>query len=169
MRVKIIFIFYILLLAVAGCSSKYDIYKTYAFSRKITAGNIPVDRNNNPTTSGVQKAHLVYIETKADVIKPIWDTAWVEGVANSIEPIKIIQDKVSLGKTKDENTTVEITPAEGNILWQLLLKPLPGIKPHDRISEKQNENSIILSGLWNNKPVEFAIKKETELATIFSE
>ena len=92
MSVKIIVILYILLLAVAGCSSKYDIYKTYAFSRKITAGNIPVDQNNNPTTSGVQKAHLVYIETKADVLKPIWDTAWVDGVANSIEPIKIIQN-----------------------------------------------------------------------------
>src|SRR5215204_347490 len=107
MRIKIVFIFYILLFAVIGCSSKYDIYKTYAFSRKITAGNIPVDQNNNPTTSGVQKAHLVYIETRADVIKPIWDTAWVDGVANSIQPIKIVQDKFSPGKTKHEGITVE--------------------------------------------------------------
>ena len=169
MRVKIVFILYILILTLSGCSSKYGIRKTYAFSRQITAGNIPVDHNNSPTTSGVQKAHLVYIETKADEKKPTWDTAWVEGVAYGIEPIRIVQDVISLGKTKDESTNVEIKATNGNVLWQLLLKPLAATATFNTIIDKTGEHPIVLRGVWNNKQVQFIIKEEIELATTFSE
>ena len=132
----------------------------------MTAGNIPVDDNNKPRTSGVQKAHLIYIETGPDTTLPKWDTAWVDGTAFSTSVVRIIQEKVEIGKTKSGEKDVVIQPAEGNILWQIMLNPL-------QVAHKANEhiskNAVVLSGVWKKRRVNYDIKEETELAPVFGE
>lgn len=148
-----------------GCSPKYGIEKSYAFRRTITMGNIPVDQNNFPTMSGVQEAHLVFLETTS-IAQPAWDTAWIRGNAYSIKHYKIEEEKLNLGRTKDSDIEIKIVADQHNTLWQLLMTPL---KQSRYEKETAKKNSIVLSGLWRGKRVYYTIKEETELAPIFGE
>jgi hypothetical protein len=164
MKTIILLLSYILLISFYGCSQKYGISKSHAYTRKITAGNIPVDHNNRPTTSGVQTVHIIYIET-APMQEPVWDTAWVEGKPFSIQMLKIPGNKATIGKTKDEQKEVMVQAAAGNMLWQLLLTPISSSTK----SLTSKKAPILLRGKWKGKRVMYEIKKHTELATIFAE
>jgi len=135
----------------------------------MTAGNIPVDENNQPLTSGVQKVHLVYIEARADLPEPIWDSAWIDGSAYLIRPIKLLQDKIDLGKTKEGGQNITLQAEKENALWQLMLNPLLRIEYNEEQDKKIKEHSIILTGLWKNKRVNYTIKNQIELETIFGQ
>lgn len=169
MKTKLFLLSYILIFALGGCSHKYGISKAHAYSRKVTAGNIPVDNAGRPTDPSVQKVHIVFIETAGD--KPAWDTAWIEGKAYAIQPLKIEQGKTPLkiGKTKDEKTDVVVELREGNSLWQLMLTPAHAARPSENVYNKTTKNAVVLSGTWKTQRVTYGIKDQTELATIFSE
>ncbi len=98
-----LFVLFFLVTGFCGCTQKYGIIKSHAYVRETTAGNIPVDQNNNPTSSGVRKNHIIYVETDSSK-RPIpkWETAWVEGVSYSIEQIAVKNAEVNLGALKNE-------------------------------------------------------------------
>lgn len=164
-----IFLTGLLLFTLSGCSPKYGIHKSYAFTRKTTAGNIPVDQNNQPLSTGVQQTHFIYIETPNDIVKPVWDTAWVNGAAYFIEPFKIIANEVQLGKVKDGEEEISFTAEPGHALWQLMLKPVTLTAPAQQEMEQTLPAMVLLSGIWKGKKVTYRIKEETELATVFGQ
>ena len=167
MNTRLFLFTYLLFFTLFGCSQKYGIIKTHSYTKKMTAGNIPVDENNRPLTSGVQKIHLVYIETNIDE-KPAWDTAWIEGKTYSTQLLKIAQDQIIIGKLKDGERDVIIQPEPGNILWQLMLTPVQQTQNSYALSTK-DQNDILLRGIWKNKRVLYKVKGQTELATVFGE
>jgi hypothetical protein len=169
MKTKLLLFHYILVFALAGCTNKFGITKVHAYSRKVTAGNLPVDNAGRPTVPGVKNDHLIFIEMKEGL--PQWDTAWIEGRAYAVLHFKLEGEraKVRLGKTKDGDRDVTFQPDEGNSLWQLMLKALQKAQPSGDVYDKTKKNAVVLSGVWKKKRVVYGIKEETELATVFSE
>lgn len=167
MKTRLFLFIYLLFFTLFGCSQKYGIIKTHSYTKKMTAGNIPVDENNRPLTSGVQKIHLVYIETKTDE-KPAWDTAWIEGKTYATELLKITQDQINIGKIKDGDKDVIVQPQPGNTLWQVMFTPVPPTNFSKTLSTK-NPTEILLRGFWKNERVIYKVKGQTELATVFGE
>ena len=164
-----VFIYISMLLALTGCSHRYGIQSQHAFIRKMTAGNIPVDNQGRPQSSGIQTAHLVYLELADTIDKPQWDTAWIKGTAYTIQPFKITQLPVTPGKVKETQEPVNLTAGPGNSLWQLLLTPLTKATPTEEIITKMKQHPIVLSGWWRGKKAMYTIKEQTELETVFGE
>lgn len=159
----------LLLLTFFGCSHKYGINKTYAYTRSVTAGNIPVDQQNRPQTKGVQRTYLLYLEIEDTINQPQWDTAWVNSAAFTIQPLKIGKDSITIGKTSTDQKTVSLKAASGYSLWQLLLTPAASFTQNSEGQDEPAENRILLSGLWKGKRVNYHIKEMIELERIFME
>jgi len=168
MKTRLFLFIYLLVFAAFGCTQKYGIIKTHAYTKKMTAGNIPVDENNQPLSSGVQKIHLLFIETKVQEA-PNWDTAWIEGKGYTTELLKITQAQLNIGKIKDGTEEVIIKPDNGNTLWQAMLTPVQQNQQFSYSLSTNNPKEILLMGTWKNKRVIYKIKKQTELATVFGE
>jgi hypothetical protein len=165
-----LFVLFFLVTGFCGCTQKYGIIKSHAYVRETTAGNIPVDQNNNPTTPGVRKNHIIYVETDSSR-RPIpeWETAWVEGVSYSIEPIAVKNAEVNLGALKNEVQEVVVKAKEGNELWQLMLTKKNGIEPDPILKEMIEKNKIVITGHWKGTPFSYKISEEKQLAKVFGE
>ena len=159
MRLHYLFFLYILNVAIFGCSHKYGIKKSYAYTRTMTAGNIPIE--------GVQRTYLIYLEMEDTISKPQWDTAWVDSTAFTIAALKIAQENITIGKTAIDQQEVTIKAQPGNTLWQLLLTPLPHSLQLVEIQNKLESNKVVLVGTWKGKNVSYTIKEIVELERIF--
>ena len=167
MRLHYLFFLYILNVAIFGCSHKYGIKKSYAYTRTMTAGNIPVDDQNRPQIKGVQRTYLIYLEMEDTISKPQWDTAWVDSTAFSIAALKIAQENITIGKTAFDQQDVTLKAQPGNTLWQLLLTPLPHSLQLAETQNKLESNKVVLVGTWKGKNVSYTIKEIVELERIF--
>ena len=153
-----------------GCTQKYGIVKTHTYVREITAGNIPVDQNNNPTTSGVRKNHIIYVETgSSSETIPEWQAAWVEGIPFNVEPIVIKKGEVHLGPLKNETKEVVIKSKKGNQLWQLMLGNKIELEADSTLKELTQKNKIVITGKWKGSPFNYPIAEEQQLAKTFGE
>jgi len=168
MRQILLFLICFAIFGFFACSQKYGINKTYAYTRTITAGNISVDDQNRPQTKGVQRNYVLYIETEATG-QPLWDTAWINGEAFTIQPLKITTDSIVIGRTAKSLETVSLKPRSGYSLWQLLLTPSLSSTQHNDPQEKRAKTEILLLGGWKGKRVKFREKNIIELERIFME
>ena len=162
-------ILYLLLFFLFGCSQKYGINKSYAFIRTQTAGTIPVDAQNRPQSKGVKKIYLIYLETEDTISKPQWDTAWIEDAAFSVQPLKIEQENIVIGKTATDQKEISLTAKPGYRLWQLLLTPINSSTQSNDTQNKTKQQEIVLAGNWKGEKVKYKIKGVTELERIFME
>ncbi|RYZ90865.1 MAG: hypothetical protein EOP04_02565 [Proteobacteria bacterium] len=169
MRQLSLSIIYILLFALFGCSQKYGINKSYAFTRTQTAGTVPVNDNNRPQSKGVKKIYLIYLEVVDTISKPQWDTAWIEDAAFSVQPLKIEQDSIFIGTSSSDQKKISLTASAGYFLWQLLLTPISFSTQRNDIQDKTKKPAVTLSGTWKGKEVNYKIKEITELERIFME
>ena len=157
---------FLFLCFVFGCATKYGIRKTYAYTRTVTAGNIPVNDQGHPQAKGAQKTYLVYIETEDTITKPQWDTAEILNSKFRIQPLKIDQDIITIGRSAQGQTEISLKAQPGWQLWQLLLTPLPS---SPQIIDKQENSEILISGQWKGKAVSYRIKEIIELEKLFME
>lgn len=169
MRQLFLSIHCLLLFVLLGCSQKYGITKSYAFTRTQTAGTIRVDDQNRPQSKGVKKIYLIYLEMEDTISKPQWDTAWIEGAAFSIQPLKIEQENIVIGKTATDQKEISLTAKPGYRLWQLLLTPISFSTQINDIQDQTKEPAVTLSGSWRGEKVNYKIKGVTELERVFME
>ena len=160
---------YLLLIVLFGCSNKYGINKTYAFTRTQTAGNIPVDHQNRPQTSGIKRTYLIYIELKDTISKPQWDTARINDITFIVQPLKIGQDSLRIGNSVNGQTPIILSPKDGYVMWQLLLTPIVSSTQPSDAQDKWISTDVILSGVWSGERVKFRIKEIKELERIIME
>jgi len=169
MRQLFLSIHCLLLFLLFGCSQKYGITKSYAFTRTQTAGTVPVDDQNRPQSKGLKKTYLIYLEMEDTISKPQWDTAWIEGAAFSVEPLKIEQENIVIGKAAADQKEIALSAKAGSVLWQLLLTPISFSTQTSDIQDKTKELAVVLSGTWKGEKVKYKIKEVTELERTFME
>ncbi len=168
--IKTLLFFLMLVPFFCGCTQKYGIVKTHSYVREITAGNIPVDQNNTPTSSGVRKNHIIYVETQSNSeTTPEWQAAWVEGVSYNIEPIVIQKAAVHLGPLKNGTEEVVVKAKKGNQLWQLMLGKKMDLQPDSTLKALIQKNKIVITGKWKGSPFNYPIEAEQQLAKTFGE
>lgn len=155
------------LLFSASCASQYGIVKARAFERAQVAGTIRADDQGRPQSSGISKAHLIYIETRDGQPLPEWETAWVEGQPFAIRPVEVKQE-VHLGQTK-EGKEVVVNARPHQQLWQLVLLPAPSAVPDSKIKKDIRQNPVVLTGSWKNKPFHYGIHEVQSLESIFGQ
>ena len=165
-----LFVLFFLVTGFCGCTQKYGIIKSHAYVRETTAGNIPVDQNNIPTSAGVRTNHIIYVETDSSR-RPIpqWETAWVDGVSYSIEPIAVKNAEVNLGQLKNEAKEAVVKAKEGNELWQLMLTKKNGLEANATLKEMIEKNKIVITGQWKGNPFSYKISEQQQLAKVFGE
>ena len=147
----------------ASCSNKYGITKASAFVRKSIAGTVRVDENGRQLNSGIAEQHLLFVETDSSKTLPQWETAWIKQQPYSIQPIEIKQAQQIIGKTNDEKE-VMLRRKKGHQLWQLVLMPLGEREINDpSLKTEIDENNIVVTGTWKNKPFGYVISKEEQL------
>lgn len=168
--IKILFFLIALGTYFCGCTQKYGIVRTHTYVRENTAGNIPVDQNNNPTAPGVRKNHIIYVETDSSSgTIPEWQAAWVEGVPYNVEPIAIKKGEVNLGPLKNETKEVVVKAKKGNQLWQLMLGNKIEMEADTTLKELTQKNKIVITGKWKGSLFNFPIAEEQQLAKTFGE
>ena len=148
-----------------GCTPKYGISNAQAFVRESISGTVRVDKNGRPVNSAVSKTHLIYIETIAGDPLPQWEQAWVDGKSYAVKPVDVKDANQTIGKTADEKE-ISVIARPGNQLWQLMLTPQAGQTPDAALKEKMQNNAIVLTGKWKDKPFQYKIEKEKQLATL---
>lgn len=155
----------IILIALSFCSraQTYNIVRAQAFFRTSTAGNIPVDEGGSPTSHGVTKDYLIYLETKGLVL-PQWETAYINGLPFSIRTVAITQTPVTIGALKGQKTPVIITKAKDHQLWQLVFSSQQNAED---LQSSEKTQVITLRGTFRNKPITYKIPKAQELAKRF--
>ena len=164
MNTRYAIIFASIILA-GGCTPKYGISNAQAFVRESISGTVKVDNNGRPVNSAVSKTHLIYIETWPNEIMPQWEQAWVDGKAYAIKTVQVKDANQTIGKTADDKE-VSVIARPGNLLWQLVLTPQPALTPDAALKEKMQNNAIVLTGKWKDKPFQYQIQKEQQLATV---
>jgi len=158
-------LFFSLLLLICFCTKaqSYNIVKSQAFYRTRTAGNIAVDENGHPVSSGVSTDFLIYIETKGTTL-PQWETAYIDGLPYSIRTAEVTSTPVKLGSLKGQNEPITITKGPNTQLWQLLLSP-----QHTESRQTGKVNTLTLSGEFRNKKFTYRITRVQELAKRFNQ
>jgi hypothetical protein len=158
----------IIITNLTACSQQFGIVKASAYARKIIAGTIQTDEFNRQRNSGINTVHLIFVETKSNNPSLEWTTAWIDQKAFLIKPVLIHQPKIEIGKSKDDQENVVITPSPGNRLWQLVLSPASSVADTLPV-EAIKTNAVVLTGKWKNKKFIFPIAKEEQLASSFSQ
>ncbi|MGI8951809.1 MAG: hypothetical protein ACR2FN_09530 [Chitinophagaceae bacterium] len=151
-----------LIIAFYSCSqSLYGIQKSYAYTKEIYPGNIPVGENGKPLIHGADTVNIIYLETKTNDV-PVWSEAWKNRKPYNVTATAVKEDSIMVGETKTEKHVIIITPQKGNYLWQLQLeaKQLSAENPNQ---EASSENKIILIGEFHGKKIMFTITKQIEL------
>lgn len=153
-----------------GCSHKYGIAKASSFTQASVAGTIPVGADNQPLTSGISNNYLIFIETTSDLHVPEWKTAWVNNKPYPIMAVKVKSDTLNLGRIRNTQQQVLLTPKKHQQLWQLVL--LNNTSTQQEVQEapkKANEKNIVLTGTWQHQPFTYTLSKIQQLETQFGQ
>ena len=154
------------MITLSSCAqSKQTIKNSYAYLLVTHAGMIAVDDNGNPRSNGVDSSHIIYIETPA-TSTPLWDVAWLNNKAYSINALPLNQKTVQVGFSQSDEPII-IKPAAGNKLWLIELREtIKNKKIADSANKQKSPGSITLEGKIKNKKFTHIIEGETVLRPI---
>jgi len=150
------------LIQLASYSQDYGIKKIKGYYSEHVPGNIPVGENGKPLHKYPVINYHVFIETNSKTsIK--WMAAWSSEKNYRLTASEIKSFPFEVGKKKNNEEKIELSPGKGNKLWQLEFADADK-KTKSPLKIKSGE--IILRGMYKGKLFYKRISKLEELYVI---
>ncbi len=135
-----------------GCAAsaqiKNGVIKSAAFFTEHSPGNIAVDENGNELGPRITIALQVFLEVKKDE-NFIWDTAWYNQKAYTIQSFKITEKKINVGVLSATGEPAFINTKSNNILLQLNFMPIDEpVKENNSKNLQTPEKNIVITGKY---------------------
>jgi len=144
--------------------TKAPVVKFYAYVQETSGGNIEVDENGNPLSSGSGSVHTLYAEVTGKS-SPTWEKVYTSNGNFVVQTEPIPSGKINVGKRKSDSKNVLISAKRGATLWKLELVPSK-VKTPANIGKLLKKHQVVITTSFRNKQILHVVTKEIVLQPI---
>jgi len=144
--------------------TKAPVVKFYAYVQETSGGNIEVDENGNPLTSGSGTVNSLFAEVTGKS-SPSWEKGYTSHGKFVLQAEVIPSGRVNGVKKKSDSKNVLISAKRGATLWKLELVPSK-VKTPANIGKLLKKHQVVITTSFRNKQILHVVTKEIVLQPI---